>query len=124
MDVSGSVNDHLPEIVGILHSLKAELTSIFLFSNKVVEIPFKALLAGQVRTTYGTDFDCIAQSILERDLDKAVILTDGYAGLTEANQTKLKEKHVRALTILFGGKSECEEFAPLGDVVQLADIME
>ena len=124
LDVSGSVNDHLPEIVGILHSLKAELTSIFLFSNKVVEVPFKTLLAGQVQTTYGTDFDCIAESIVERDLDKAVILTDGYAGLQAENSERLKQRHVSTLTVLFGGKTDCEEFAPFGDIVQLTDITE
>jgi hypothetical protein len=124
LDVSGSVNEYLPEIVGILSSLKAELTSIFLFSNKVVEIPFKALLAGQVQTTYGTDFDCIAESIIERGFDKAVILTDGYASLREDKQTELKKRKLQALTILFGGKTDCEEFSPLGDVVQLADITE
>jgi hypothetical protein len=124
LDVSGSVTEHLPEIVGVLSSLKAELTSIFLFSNKVVEIPFKALLAGQVQTTYGTDFDCIAQSILERDLDKAVVITDGYASLRVDSSERLKERHVSILTVLFGGKTDCDEFAPFGDVVQLADITE
>jgi len=124
LDVSGSVNEYLPEIVGILSSLKSELTSIFLFSNKVVEIPFKALLAGQVQTTYGTDFDCIAESIVERGLDKAVIITDGYASLRVESSERLKQRHACTLTVLFGGKADCDEFAPFGDVVQLADITE
>jgi len=110
--------------VGIQASLKAELTSIFLFSNNVVEIPFKALLAGQVHTTYGTDFDCIAESVLERDLDRAVIITDGYAGLRVESSERLKQRRVCTLTVLFGGKADCDEFAPFGDVVQLADITE
>ena len=124
LDVSGSVNDYLPEIVGVLSSLKAELTSIFLFSNKAVEIPFKALLAGRVETTYGTDFDCIAESIIERDLDKAIIFTDGYAGLKTESQEALTKRHTQALTVLFGGKTDCEELAPFGDVVQLEDVCE
>ena len=124
LDVSGSVNEHLPGIVGVLSSLKAELTSIFLFSNKVVEIPFKTLLAGHVQTTYGTDFDCIAESIVERDLDKAVIFTDGYASLQTQHSERLKQSRVRTLTVLFGGKADCDEFAPFGDVVQLTDVTE
>ena len=65
LDVSGSVNEHLlscrefrfgTAIIGLLRSLKAELKTVFLFSNKVVEVPFKALLAGRIETTYGTDF--------------------------------------------------------------------
>ena len=90
----------------------------------MVEIPFKALLAGQVHTTYSTDFDCIADSIVERDLDKAVILTDGYASLQTEHSERLKQSRVRTLTVLFGGKTDCDEFAPFGDVVQLADITE
>ena len=122
LDVSGSVNQYLPEIVGVLSSLRSELTSTFLFSNKVFEVPFKTLLAGRVQTTYGTDFNCIAESIVERNLDKAVILTDGYADLAEDKQAELRKRKLQILTILFGGKTDCEEFAPLGDVAQLEEI--
>jgi len=76
----------VPEIIGLLRSLKAELKTIFLFSNKVVEVPFPTLLAGQVQTTYGTDFDCIAEHVLANPYDKAVIRTDGYASMTEGKR--------------------------------------
>ena len=85
---------------------------------------FDVFASGHVHTTYGTDFDCIAQSIIERDYDKAVVLTDGYADLDKDLQDGLRKRRVRILTILFGGKDECEEFGPLGDVVQLDDITE
>ena len=57
LDVSGSVNRYLPKIIALLRCLENELKSIFLFSNEVVEVPFKTLLAGRVQTTFGTDFD-------------------------------------------------------------------
>ena len=122
LDVSGSVNQHLPEIIGLLRSLRTELKTIFLFSNKVVEVPFRTLLAGRIETTYGTDFNCIAQHILERRFDKAVIITDGHANMTEQNQEQLKARTFRNLTVLFGGRSESPEFQVLGDVVQLDDV--
>jgi len=122
LDVSGSVNQHLPEIVGLLRSLKAELMSIFLFSNKVVEVPFRTLLVGQVQTTYGTDFDCIAEHVLTNRFDKAVVLTDGYASMTEENQEQLRSREFRALTVLFGGRADSPEFEALGDVVQLDEV--
>ncbi|GMW03698.1 MAG: hypothetical protein AMXMBFR84_48320 [Candidatus Hydrogenedentota bacterium] len=123
LDVSGSVNEHLPGIIGVLQSLRTELTSVFLFSNIVVEIPFHTLLQGAVKTTYGTDFNCIANSIIERGLDKAVVLTDGYAGLKPEQLEELRRRKVRTMTVLFGGKQDCPEFQPLGDVVQLEDIV-
>jgi hypothetical protein len=122
LDVSGSVNHHLPEIIGLLRSLRTELKTIFLFSNKVVEVPFRTLLAGHIETTYGTDFNCIAEHILANRYDKAVILTDGYANMTEENQQLLKARAFRALTVLFGGRTDSPEFETLGDVVQLQDV--
>jgi len=47
---------------GLLRSLRAELKTISLFSNRVVEVPFRTLLAGQVQTTYGTDFVGLPES--------------------------------------------------------------
>lgn len=122
LDVSGSVNQHLPKILGVLRHLKEDLRTIFLFSNKVVEIPFKELMRGKVQTTYGTDFDCIARDVIKRDLDKIVVLTDGYASLKPDLGKQLQERRLRVLTILFGGKSDCPEFATLGDVVQLSAV--
>lgn len=122
LDVSGSVNQHLPEITGVLRSLRTELKTIFLFSNNVVEVPFRTLLAGQVQTTYGTDFDCIAEHVLANHFDKAVVLTDGYASMTEENREQLKARGFRALAVLFGGRRDSPEFEALGDAVQLEDV--
>lgn len=122
LDVSGSVNQHLPHIIGLLQGLKQDLKSIFLFSNKVEEVPFATLLAGRIKTTYGTDFDCIAQSILDRGFDKAVILTDGYASMKPELAEALRKQRVCTLTVLFGGKMDCPEWAAFGEVVQLQDV--
>ena len=124
LDVSGSVNDHLPKIIGILKSLKNEITSIFQFSNKVVETSFEALLRGKIQTTYGTDFSCVALSILDMGFDKAVVITDGYASMSDELKEKLKGQGFSALTILFGGATKCEDFASFGDIVELEDVCE
>jgi len=121
LDVSGSVNRHLPKILGLLRHLRHDLKTVFLFSNKVVETPFPSLLRGRVQTTYGTGFDCIAEHVLTNRLDKAVILTDGYASMRPENQEQLKQRGLRTLAVLFGGKNDCPEFGHFGDVVQLAE---
>ena len=100
LDVSRSVNQYLPEIVGLLRNLRTKLKTVFLFSNKVVEVPFKILLQGCVQTTYGTDFDYIAEHILEHRFDKAVILTDGCADMKEKNKEELRKRKFRALTMV------------------------
>jgi len=122
LDVSGSVNDYLPRILGILRNLKSEIQSIYLFSNRVYEVPFVALLKGKIRTTGGTDFNCVAESILDSNLDKVVIITDGYASLSRANNTKLHAKKVVMLTILFHRVHECAALKSFGDTAFLEDI--
>ncbi len=124
LDVSGSVNHFLPEIIGVLSKLKSTMTSVFLFSNIVVETQFEDLLKGRIRTTYGTDFNCVARSIIENQIDKALILTDGYADMSEELSRQLKAIRLVTLTILFDGATSCEDFAKFGDVVQLSDICE
>ena len=125
LDVSGSVNEHLPKIIGILRNLRSDIRSIFLFSNKVVETPFTDLVdKGKVETTYGTDFDCIAESILENGFEKAVVITDGYASMNEDNQNRLKKAKARILTIVFGGKDECIDLEPFGPVMPLEEAVE
>ncbi len=64
-----------------------------------------------------------APDTLDHHLHKAVIITDGYASMTEENQEQLERRDIRTLTALFGGRSDCEEFEPFGDVVQLDGIV-
>ena len=122
LDVSGSVNESLPEILGVLSHYRQRIGTVYLFSNAVVEVPFQRLCAGEVKTTYGTDFDCVARSILEKEYERAVVITDGYADLKEENAEELKKGGVRILTILFSGTEGCEAFDPFGEILQLEDI--
>ena len=124
LDVSGSVNDYLPNIIGVLSKLKNSVTSLFLFSNIVVETTMEDLIKGKIRTSYGTDFNCIAHSIIERRFEKAIIITDGYADMSEELSKQLKTIGLVTLTILFDGTTGCEDFAKFGDVVNLSDVCE
>jgi len=124
LDVSGSVNQHLPEIAGLLARYRKEIRSVYQFSNAVSEITMDALLRGYVETTYGTDFNCVAQVILKEQLERAVIITDGYASLSEINAIALQESGVRLLTILFGIRCNGDVLRPFGDVTTLNEITE
>ena len=122
LDVSGSVQEHLPRILGVLARLEDVLASVFLFSTAVREIPFRQLLAGRISTTYGTSFDCVANSIVENGFERAVVLTDGYAYLTAGPNDALRASGARVLTILFGGSTRCPSLAPFGEVLELEDV--
>jgi hypothetical protein len=126
LDVSGSVHDDLPKILGVLGNMQTEVEKVFTFSNEVVETSLKSLAGGEgIRTTYGTDFDCVAASILERGYPKAVVITDGYADLTEEHVEALRKRKVSILTVVFGdGDEECEALKPFGPVMKLEDVVE
>ncbi len=126
LDVSGSVHDDLPRILGVLGNMQTDIERVFTFSNDIVETSLKALAKGEgIRTTYGTDFDCVAASILERGYPKAVVITDGYADMTEEHMEALKKRKVSILTIIFGdGDEECEALKPFGPVMKLEDVVE
>jgi len=122
LDVSGSVNSYLPEIVGAIAKLSEEIPTLYLFSNQVVETTMKDLIRGNIETTGGTDFNCVARSIIEKNFDKAVVVTDGYASLGNELSEELKKRKVSILTLLFGGRQDCPEFEPFGEVVQLDEM--
>ncbi|VGO13882.1 hypothetical protein PDESU_02439 [Pontiella desulfatans] len=124
LDVSGSVNQSLPEICGLLARYRRNLRSVYQFSNAVAEITMDALMRGYVETTYGTDFNCVAQTILTEEFKRAVIITDGYAAMSEQNQTALHDAGVRILTILFGIHNNGKVLEPFGEVMNLNEITE
>ena len=124
LDVSGSVHTYLPKIMGIIAKLRANVSSVYLFSNKVVETSMEKLTKGEVSTTYGTDFNCVAESILDNKFDKAVVITDGYAFLNRELSKTLEERKVEIMTILFGNSCRCEPLRPFGDVLLLEEVCE
>lgn len=117
------MESYLPRILGILARLEDVLNGIYLFSTKVVEVPFKEVMAGKIQTTYGTSFDCVAASIVENRFKRAIVLTDGFAYLTQEKEKALVESKAKMLTVLFGGARTCDPLATHGDVVQLEDVV-
>ncbi len=67
----------------------------------------------------------MAALILERGYPKAVVITDGYADMTEEHMEALKKRKVSILTVIFGdGDEECEALKPFGPVMKLEDVVE
>lgn len=128
LDVSGSVNRHLPDILSVVSNSSASDNTVYLFSNKVVEVTMTQLRNGKLSTTHGTDFDCIAEKILEERFKKAVIITDGIAGMQDDNKEKLRRARLETLTIIFGDQSLFHQrsiaFKEFGEVIALEDAIE
>jgi predicted metal-dependent peptidase len=102
LDLSGSVTEYLPRICRIISSMKKEIQLIFGFSNIVEDHTLNQLRRGEIKTTGGTDFNCIARHLLENKYKKCVIITDGYAYIDSEYKRKIKAQLASCACILFG----------------------
>jgi len=109
LDVSGSVDEYLPKILGVITSLRQNIDTVFCFSNKVSTHSTQDLLAGRFETTGGTDFDCIIEHALENKVDKFICFTDGWANANSRCQQEAK-KHIKDVAVVYFGHSNHENF--------------
>lgn len=91
IDVSGSTCAYQEWMYSVVLALKRYLAPrVFLFSNKIAEITVDDLAAGKLQSTYGTDFDCVINHLVqEEEVTKAILFTDGMASLSGEGMRKL-----------------------------------
>jgi hypothetical protein len=103
LDVSGSVTSMLPMLLGFIKNMNRSIKTIYCFSNIVSEHSIQELSNGVFKTTGGTDFNCIAQHVLDnKQIDKAVIFTDGFADISNNLKAPLKAQLKDAAVVYFG----------------------
>lgn len=96
LDVSGSMSQVLPYLMGLLvpYVVNAQ-AEVFQFSTMIQPMPFENLKTGQVRTTGGTNINCVMQHLLadESRVRKALVLTDGYTGYPTEEDVRLTQEN-------------------------------
>ena len=85
LDVSGSMVNELPWLVGALAPLlRRGAVRLYVFSTVVDEVKGARLAAAVLANTGGTDIDCVYRHVLglprPRTPRRVVVLTDGYTG--------------------------------------------
>lgn len=102
LDVSGSMNKVIELVYSSCLALQEMLgPEIYLFSNQVAQIDIDQLREGLIDSTYGTDFSCVGEHLLERpDLEKAVIFTDGYAAMPKETAEALQKSGQEMIGVL------------------------
>ena len=104
IDVSGSTYELWPFLYGLALHLRDEIGEPFyIFSNQVEAIGLKELQEGKIRTTYGTDFDCVFNHAHEHRFSRILVITDGYANLKEENR---KRNHLEVFAVLTEDNSD------------------
>jgi hypothetical protein len=120
IDVSGSVNSYLQWMYGCINEVEKNTETILhIFSNKVYDITKEDFMKGLVRTTGGTDFDCVVENALqihEKTGDnKFIIFTDGYGSITRENENRIIQNKLTFIGALLGDhgsyyRTKLEEF--------------
>jgi predicted metal-dependent peptidase len=111
LDVSGSVTSMLPMLLGFIKNMNRSIKTIYCFSNIVSEHSIQELSNGVFKTTGGTDFNCIAQHVLDnKQIDKAVIFTDGFADISNNLKAPLKAQLKDAAVVYFGSYVNKDNF--------------
>jgi len=99
LDVSGSTNPFLPEIVRLIANVSNELDYVWGFSTEIHQHSMQELEAGKLKTTGGTDFDCVLDHAEEHNFEHIVVITDGEAWTRRKTRPEFLKSVV---TILFG----------------------
>lgn len=102
IDVSGSVYDALPLMIGVFKAMRGDIKTVNVFSNAVVELPVDDFINGKVKTTGGTDFNCVIEHAIKNQRKKVMVFTDGDAAVTEENR-KLAIEHIPMLGVVYFG---------------------
>jgi hypothetical protein len=87
LDVSGSMTELLPRLVGLLVPFVADgRATAWQFSTTVEPLPLSELRRGRLLTTFGTSIDPVLDHLLAHPaVRRAVIVTDGYVGGARAD---------------------------------------
>lgn len=100
VDVSGSVCEDIPWVYGLLLAVEQYLKKpVKLFSTKVEPVTLSQLRKGEVISTGGTDFDCVARDIIDNKIKNALIITDGFADLSPALLERIIRDRVVVATV-------------------------
>jgi len=112
LDVSGSIGDLKGALYGaVLDCSDFVHPKVHLFSTSVADINLEQLRCGVCKTTGGTDIDCVAQHMREKNVRRAVIITDGYVGRPggQNRKTLAKARLGVALTPGYSQRDDLEE---------------
>jgi hypothetical protein len=108
IDVSASTKRLQP----FLYSMALHLGDLigqpaYLFSNEVSEVSLSDLSRGLVRTTHGTDFDCVVKHAVENRFAKILLVTDGMAEIEPANKELIRARGIQIYLMMTEDYEDC-----------------
>ena len=91
LDVSGSFDDYLPRIMGVLNGLCDQIADpVHQFSTVVSDISMARLSQGAKCSTRGTNFNCVLTDAITRRYRQIIVITDGCGPVCEQVSTAFR----------------------------------
>jgi hypothetical protein len=104
LDVSGSMGSLLPRLLGLITPyVHRQQVDVFQFSTKVEPLPLEALAHGKLKTTMGTNINCVLKHALEFKpaISKLLVVTDGAVGrIDQRHATEVQARGLRIYVVL------------------------
>ncbi len=122
LDVSGSMDLLLPALLGLLlPHVAAGRALVFQFSTEVEPLPLAALREGRLRTTGGTDLNCVLVHALSTPRLRTVLLvTDGYVGAPHSKHAaSLRERGLRIHAVLPAESAWSRDLEPIARSIRV-----
>jgi hypothetical protein len=120
LDVSGSMTELLPRLLGLLVPFVADgRAAAWQFSTTVERLPLADLRRGRLITTGGTSIDAVLGHLVAHPaVRRAVIVTDGYVGGARADLARrLTDAGVRLHGVLPAESTWAADLEGLGAAV-------
>lgn len=104
VDVSGSVYNFVPAFYQAVLGCRALVhPKVHLFSTVVEDATWRDLLRGRLKTTGGTDINCVLAHMERHRIRRAVILTDGNVGHPQPGFTPMLQSSVVGVALTPSG---------------------
>lgn len=98
------MNDSLPLLFALLRHVRDLLADpVYQFSTEVSPTCLSEMREGVVRSTGGTDLNCVARHVLEHGFRKVLIISDGHVGRLEPLLQKELERKVQTIAVMADG---------------------
>ena len=122
LDVSGSVQDILPCLIGAMKRYRAMVHPIVhMFSTKVVDIAIGELIRGAISTSWGTSVECVASHMSEHCVQRAVLVTDGYVGTFGVSTRQILERATLGVALV-GWNCDSSQLKSVANVIDTIDL--
>ncbi|MCS7151704.1 MAG: hypothetical protein NZ928_04920 [Endomicrobia bacterium] len=96
IDLSGSTELLWELYYGLILALYELIgMPVYLFSNQVEEAKLEDIKEGKIKTTFGTDINCVIQHALKRNFYRILLLTDGFVEVNNTNVELAKRKPIK-----------------------------